>query len=48
MNELVTLEYGEVTSMHRLKASYSLFTALEYTSDPIEILNNDFKVLVSI
>ena len=41
------LEYGEVSNVRRLQAAHVLFTALEYTSDPIEIMNDQFKVLVS-
>ena len=46
INELVTLENGEVANMQRLKAAYALFTALEYSTDPVEILNEHFKLLV--
>ncbi len=47
MNELLTLEYGEVSNVKRLQAAHALFTALEYTSDPVEIMNDEFKLLVS-
>lgn len=40
------LKYGEVTTVKRLQAAHVLFTALEYTNDPIEILNEDLKLLV--
>jgi hypothetical protein len=41
------LEYGEVANFKRLQAAHALFTALEYTNDPIEIMNDQFKLLVS-
>ena len=37
VNELVTLEYGEVSNVKRLQAAHVLFTALEYSNDSIEI-----------
>lgn len=46
INELVTLEYGEVSNVKRLQAAHVLFTALEYSGDSIEILNSQFNVLV--
>ncbi len=46
INELLTLEYGEVTTVRRLQAAHVLFTALEYSNDPIEILNDQFKIMV--
>ena len=46
INELLTLEYGEVANMQRLQAAHALFTALEYTNDPVEIMNDNFKLLV--
>jgi hypothetical protein len=48
INELLTLEYGEVANMQRLQAAHALFTALEYTNDPVEIMNDHFKLLVCI
>lgn len=45
-NELLTLEYGEVSTVKRLQAAHTLFTALEYTSDPIEIMNEKYQLLV--
>lgn len=42
----MTLEYGEVSNVRRLQAAHALFTALEYTNDPIEIMNDQFKILV--
>lgn len=45
INELLTLEYGEVSTVRRLQAAHVLFTALEYSNDPIEILNDQFKIL---
>ncbi|CAF0871306.1 unnamed protein product [Brachionus calyciflorus] len=45
VNELLTLEYGEVSTVKRLQAAHALFTALEYTSDPIEIMNEQFQLL---
>ena len=47
INELLTLEYGEVANIQRLQAAHALFTALEYTNDPVEIMNDSFKLLVS-
>ena len=44
----MTLEYGEVSNVRRLQAAHALFTALEYTNDPIEIMNDQFKLLVII
>ncbi|RNA41368.1 high affinity cAMP-specific and IBMX-insensitive 3 -5 -cyclic phosphodiesterase 8A isoform X1 [Brachionus plicatilis] len=44
-NDLLTLEHGEVSSVKRLQAAHTLFTALEYTSDPIEIMNEKFQLL---
>ena len=41
----MTLEYGEVSTVRRLQAAHVLFTALEYSNDPIEILNDQFKIL---
>jgi PAS domain-containing protein len=35
-----------VATVRRLQAAHALFTALEYTNDPIEILNDQFKLLV--
>ena len=46
INELLTLEYGEVANMQRLQAAHALFAALEYTNDPVEIMNDNFKLLV--
>jgi PAS domain-containing protein len=48
INELLTLEYGEVANMQRLQAAHALFAALEYTNDPVEIMNDNFKLLVII
>ena len=45
INELLTLEYGEVSTVRRLQAAHALFTALEYTNDPIEIMNEQLKIL---
>lgn len=42
------LKYGEVSTVKRLQAAHVLFTALEYTSDPVEILNEELKLLVKI
>lgn len=47
INELLTLEYGEIASFRRLQAAHALFTALEFTNDPIEIMNDQFRLLVS-
>lgn len=47
-NELLTLEFGEVSNVKRLQAAHTLFTALEYTSDPIEIMNEHFQLLVKL
>ena len=47
INEILTLEYGEVSTVRRLQAAHALFTALEFTADPIEIMNEQFKILVS-
>lgn len=44
-NELLTLEYGLVAMQRRLQAAHVLFTALEFTSDAIEIMNEQFKLL---
>lgn len=41
------LKYGEVSTVKRLQASHVLFTALEYANDPIEILNEELKLLVN-
>ena len=46
LNELLTLEYGEVSNVRRLQAAHVLFTALEYTNDSIEIMNDQFKIVV--
>ena len=40
------LKYGEVSMVKRLQAAHVLFTALEYSNDPIEILNEELKLLV--
>lgn len=48
INELLNLENGEVSSVRRLQAAHALFTALEYTNDPIEITNDQFKLVVSL
>ena len=45
-NELLTLQYGEVSTVRRLQAAHALFTALEYSNDSIEILNDQFKIIV--
>ena len=45
VNELVTLEYGEVSNVKRLQAAHVLFTALEYSNDSIEIFNSQFNLL---
>lgn len=47
INELLTLEFGEVANVKRLQAAHVLFTALEYANDSIEILNSHFNLLVS-
>jgi len=44
-NALLTLEYGQVAMQRRLQAAHVLFTALEFTSDAIEIMNEQFKLL---
>jgi PAS domain S-box-containing protein len=44
-NELLTLEYGLVAMQRRLQAAHVLFTALEFTSDAVEIMNEQFKLL---
>ena len=43
----MTLEYGEIQSVKRLQAAHVLFTALEFSSDSIEIMNDQFKLLVT-
>jgi len=45
INELLTLEFGEVANVKRLQAAHVLFTALEYANDSIEILNSHFNLL---
>ncbi len=44
-NELLTLEYGECRNVKRLQAAHVIFTALEFSSDSVEIMNEQFKLL---
>ncbi|XP_064608672.1 high affinity cAMP-specific and IBMX-insensitive 3',5'-cyclic phosphodiesterase 8B-like isoform X2 [Liolophura sinensis] len=44
MNELLFIEHGEARSQLKLQACSALFTALEHTSDSVEITNEDHEI----
>lgn len=46
MNELLTLEYGEVQSRLKLSACKAVFSALDNVSDAVEISSEDHEVQV--
>lgn len=47
MNELLTLEYGEVQSRLKLSACRAVFSALDNVSDAVEISNAEQEIQVS-
>lgn len=48
MNELLTLEYGEVQSRLKLSACKAVFSALDNVSDAVEISSDDHEIQVAI
>lgn len=48
LNELISIEHGEVRAQLKLRACDALFAALENTSDAVEILSKDHIVQVTV